>query len=204
MKNVFISLLKQTERQCCLFGLCLILLAAVNPVRSQTPPVANSDFYDIHGSRTFTVTLNDYCPGGPCDLVAVNQTQPSHGQLSSASGAFIYTANAGYTGSDSFTYIACVQANNGVCSSPATVALSINNQSPVATDDWVIVRSHYPTDYYRTTRFFMLLNDYDSDDDPFTSAGAVAQNTPLKGIVDGADFGNMLYRPNIDAGGYDE
>jgi hypothetical protein len=55
-------------------------------------------------------------------LSAVLQTSPAHGALAlSASGAFVYTPNTNFSGTDSFTYL----ASNGKLFTPSTVNLTV-------------------------------------------------------------------------------
>ena len=58
-------------------------------------------------------------------------TKPKNGTVSvtSTSGAFVYTPNAGFTGSDSFTFTA-TDTTNKLTSSPATISLTINPAPP--------------------------------------------------------------------------
>lgn len=78
------------------------------------PPVANNDTYSMPQDTVLNVAAsgilaNDVDPEGHT-LTASIESLPLHGTLTaSADGQFIYTPNAGYTGSDSFTY----KANDG-------------------------------------------------------------------------------------------
>jgi hypothetical protein len=61
---------------------------------------------------------------GPAPLSASLGTAPANGTVVlSADGSLVYTPNAGYAGSDSFTYV--VSDGNGVNSAPATVSVTV-------------------------------------------------------------------------------
>ena len=93
-----------------------------------TPPVANDDVYQT----AFNTPLNVPAPGvlgNDTDangdaLTAALQSNPSNGTLNSFStnGAFSYTPNTGFTGTDSFTYL----ANDGLANSNvASVTITV-------------------------------------------------------------------------------
>ena len=66
-------------------------------------------------------------------LTAAVVTGPAHGTLTlNANGSFTYKPAAGYSGTDSFTYM----ASDGLfTSAPATVTLTVTDQAPVAADN---------------------------------------------------------------------
>lgn len=90
-------------------------------------PVANSDSYSTVANTALTIAAagvlaNDTDPDGNA-LTAALVTPPSNGTLAlNSDGSFTYSPNAGFSGTDQFTY----QANDGtVNSSPATVSLTV-------------------------------------------------------------------------------
>jgi VCBS repeat-containing protein/YD repeat-containing protein len=90
-------------------------------------PVAADDTYETLQGSPLTeeapgVLENDTDPAN-ADLSAVKVSDPAHGTLTlNADGSFTYTPEAGYTGSDSFTY----KANNGAKdSNTATVTINV-------------------------------------------------------------------------------
>jgi VCBS repeat-containing protein len=102
-------------------------------------PIASNDLYAVDQNSTLVVPIgtsllaNDSDPENDALLVASSST-PSHGTLSltTSDGAFIYTPNAGYVGSDSFTYT--ITDGNGH-TSDATASININavNVAPATT-----------------------------------------------------------------------
>ncbi|MBP6015454.1 MAG: FG-GAP repeat protein [Candidatus Promineofilum sp.] len=90
------------------------------------PPVAVDDAYEMNADETLIipapgVLANDVDPLSGV-MTAKIGAQPSHGKVTlSANGAFTYVPNAGYAGTDTFTY----QADNEQLSNVATVSLKI-------------------------------------------------------------------------------
>lgn len=82
------------------------------------------------GSATGDVGANDsYAPGSTFTVV----NQPANGSVMlNADGTFTFIANAGYVGSDSFTYTVCLASpNQSTCASAsASVSVSINPAPP--------------------------------------------------------------------------
>ena len=100
-------------------------VATVSITVGNAPPAAAADAFDATSGVTLSapsVLVNDSDPNGDA-LSAVRGAGPEHGTLSLASdGTFEYTADAGFTGRDAFTYT----ASDGTSSSvPATVALTV-------------------------------------------------------------------------------
>jgi VCBS repeat-containing protein len=92
---------------------------------------ANDDFYSTLEGQTLTISAatgvlaNDVSATGSA-LTAIISTQPTNGSLTlNSDGSFSYTPNAGFIGSDSFTYVA---TDGTYTSGPA--AVTINVQSP--------------------------------------------------------------------------
>jgi len=104
------------------------------------PPVANDDYYTTPEDTTLIVSAvdgvlkNDSDPQGD-PLTAIKKSDPSNGILTAfnADGSFTYVPDAGYCGSDSFTYV----ANDSILESGiATVHITITceNDQPKTTN----------------------------------------------------------------------
>ncbi|MCD6473786.1 MAG: tandem-95 repeat protein, partial [Thermoplasmata archaeon] len=110
----------------------------VNPLNDA--PVANDDNYTTDEDTTLVidapgVLANDNDVDGDA-LTAVLTSNPSHGSLTfNSDGSFVYTPNANYYGTDSFTYKAYDGTNY---SNIATVTITINsvNLPPVVNFSW--------------------------------------------------------------------
>jgi hypothetical protein len=91
------------------------------------PPVANDDVYSTDEDTELNVGApgvldNDSDPEGEA-ITAIKVSDPSHGTLTlNGDGSFIYMPDAGFSGSDSFTY----KANDGdLDSNIATVSITV-------------------------------------------------------------------------------
>ena len=157
------------------------------------PPVAVNDSYTTTQDTPLNVSApgvlgNDSDPDGDL-LNAVLVSGPSHGTLTlNSAGSFLYTPSSGYTGSDSFTYMANDgQANSGV----ATVTISIirPNRPPVAVND------SYSTPQNTVLNVVapgVLANDSDPDGDALT---AVLAGNPAHGVLALNATGSFRYTP---------
>ena len=164
-------------------------------------PVATGDAYTGDQDTILTVAApgvlgNDSdIDGDP--LSAILDTGPGHGVLHlGADGSFDYTPNAGFFGSDSFTY----KANDGQeLSAAATVSITVNrvNNAPVAVDD------SYATDEdtgLSVGGLGVLVNDTDGEDDPLS---AVLVNGPTDGSLTLNPDGSFTYDPDTNFNGTD-
>ena len=100
-----------------------VIIAVVDP---DGPPVAVNDSYTTRTGQSLTVAApgvlaNDVNPQASA-MTAVLAAGPGHGVLAlHADGSFTYTPQAGYQGTDQFTY----RANNGQPSNVATVTITV-------------------------------------------------------------------------------
>lgn len=107
-------------------------------VGSSQPPLAESDNYTMDAGITLEVPApgvlgNDTDPDSET-LIAVSPTNPANGTLTlREDGSFSYLPNAGFSGSDTFTY----RASDGVNLSNTTLVTIVVNQRviPVANND---------------------------------------------------------------------
>lgn len=134
-------------------------------------PVATGDTYSVDQDSTLSVTVENGVLQNDTDadgdpLTASVVTGTTHGTLSlSADGAFTYTPESGYTGTDSFTY----QANDGsALSDAATVSITVNavNHAPVGAADSYSVAPATLLDVSASQG--VLANDQDVDGDTLT------------------------------------
>jgi RHS repeat-associated protein len=131
-----------------------IAVVTINVVNQ--PPVAGDDSYTAHGITNIgPMLVNDSDPDGE-QILYVQVTQPGHGALTGLNQPDMqqYRPNFGYVGPDSFIYKACDQFN--LCSAPATVTISVNDNPPVAEGEFFVARGI-------TTIGPLLANDVDPD-----------------------------------------
>ena len=127
------------------------------------PPSAVNDSYSTNQDTQLTVNaangvLKNDTDANNDTLTAALNANVAHGTLAlNADGSFVYMPNAGYTGSDTFTY----HANDGTANSNvATVTITVNavNHAPVAVNDAFAVNQDTSAN-----SFDVLANDTDSD-----------------------------------------
>jgi VCBS repeat-containing protein len=106
------------------------------------PPTANNDAYSVDEGATLTVDAaggvlaNDTDPEGDA-LTAILDLGPMHGTLDlDPYGSFTYTADPGYTGTDSFTYVASDGVQEG---NIATVTITVNAETGGRVTDGLVV-----------------------------------------------------------------
>ena len=163
-------------------------------------PVAAADSYSTNEDTALTipangVLANDSDPDGN-PLTAVLVTGPANGTLSlNADGAFVYTPNANFNGSDSFVY----RANDGSLNSAdttVTISVAAVNDAPVAAADTYSINE----DTTLAIPANVLVNDSDPEGNLLT---AILVTGPAHGTfflnVDGA----FVYTPNANFNGSD-
>ncbi len=169
-------------------------------------PLAVDDSYAIASDAVLTVDshhgllANDADPENDA-LSAMIVSQPSNGSLSlhaQTDGSFTYRPNAGYSGSDTFTY----KAKDGQLeSNDATVTIDVHsvNQAPVAIDD------SYSVDQNTLLKISpkrLLSNDTDADGNTLKVV-VVADTGPVNGALYLLTDGGFNYIPFTDYVGPD-
>jgi hypothetical protein len=169
--------------------------ATVNlTVSNPSGPVANTDSY----STGYETALNVAAPGvlgndSGTGLTVQTWGSASHGTVSGNSdGSFTYTPNAGYAGSDSFTYTATDPFSQ---TASATINITVNNPAaPVAAGDT------YGTPYQTALNVSapgVLGNDSG------TNITVQTWGTASHGSVSGNSDGSFTYTPDSGYGGPD-
>ena len=164
-------------------GLVTITVTPVND-----PPVANPIATTARASVAKLITLSATDPDDTAFSFAV-VTQPAHGTVAISGSTATYTAAAGFTGVDSFTYT----ANDGeVTSAPATVSLTVTgNTAPVgAADNYSVIEGAILTVPVGTG---VLANDSDQDGDPLT---ATLKTSVTRGSLNLSANGGFTYVHN--------
>jgi Big-like domain-containing protein len=161
--------------------------------RINSAPVAADDSATTPKNTPVTIDVlgNDTDADGDALSVA-NLTTPAHGNVHlNADGTVTYTPNAGFLGTDTFTYT----ANDGTHdSNVATVSVEVRNTPPVGTDDSASTFKNTPV------TINVLANDTDADGDAISvsSLGLPAHGTAALN----AD-GTVTYSPNAGFSGTD-
>ena len=160
---------------------------SIDVVPVNDAPVSVSDAFSLNEDETLTVIAvsgvlsNDSdVDGDPLSVTVVSG--PTSGTLTlDADGAFIYTPDANFFGSDAFTYVASDgQLDSGI----VTVSLTVNpvNDAPVTNEDDFEVRQ---ADTLIVTPAGLLDNDSDIEGDTLASV-----------LVSGPSNGTLLLNPD--------
>jgi hypothetical protein len=174
-------------------GTATVSLTVGNPAA----PIANNDSY----TTAYQTALNVSTPGvltndtGTGTLTTALVTGPTHGALTfNSNGAFVYTPNAGYTGSDSFTYR--TSDTYGQTSGAATVSLTVSlPATPIAVND------SYTTAYQMALNVLapgVLTNDTGTE----TLTTSLVTG-PTYGTLTFNSDGSFVYTPNAGYAGAD-
>lgn len=165
------------------------------------PPSATDDVYSTTEGTDLVVAgsgllSNDSDVEGAA-LIANVVTNPTHGSLTlNGDGTFRYTPDAGYFGTDQFSYVA---NDSSLDSNVATVTITVThtNQVPVAHSDSYSVAE----DTVLSSMFpGVFANDTDLDGDPLTAA---LVSGPAHGTVVFNSDGSFVYTPVLNFNGLD-
>jgi uncharacterized repeat protein (TIGR01451 family) len=158
------------------------------------PPLAVDDTASTNSGEATLISVlsNDSDPDSGDTLTVIDNTDPAHGTVDCSDGTFCtYTADGGYTGTDSFTYT--ISDGHGHTAT-ATVTITVTappNNPPTANDDTAstVVGTPVVID--------VLANDSDPDGDALTVVG---HTDPSHGSVDCSLGSSCTYTP---ASGYE-
>ncbi len=175
-----------------------IVVNSVNDV-----PVANANVYAtdqdvaLNVSTANGVLANDTDADGD-SLTAVLVAEPSGGSVDlDGDGSFVYTPDAGFSGSDSFTY----RADDSMATSNIgriTINVNASNRPPVASNDDFTVGENAVLSV--GDRHSLLVNDTDPDGDTLTAE--LVEQTAEGDVVVNPD-GTFTYTPNVGFSGDD-
>ncbi|MGC8711298.1 MAG: Ig-like domain-containing protein, partial [Leptodesmis sp.] len=164
-------------------------------------PTANNDTLSVNAGSSLNISApgilgNDTDPlGRPLSATVVSTV--TNGTLSLApTGALIYTPNAGFFGSDRFTYVA---TDGTGTSNTATVSIRVN-AIPVATNDSGYTAIVGTPLTVSGGVLGVLGNDTDADN-PTLTANLVSQ--PANGSLSLSPNGSFVYIPNANFQGTD-
>ncbi len=168
----------------------------VTAVNHAPTAAADSTSTDESTAVTIAVRANDIDPDGD-SLEVTGVTQGANGSvvIDSVTGNPIYTPNAGFVGTDHFTYT--IEDGNGGTDT-ATVTVVVNavvppNIAPVANADVIDVAEGGTISSLRGGATSVLANDSDADGDPLT---AVLVFGPVNGTLTLNSNGTFSYVHN--------
>jgi hypothetical protein len=163
--------------------------ATVTITVTRVAPVTVADNYTILQGTTLTgnVLTNDLGTNPRAILI----TRTTNGTLVlNPNGSFTYVPNAGFVGTDRFTYYACDPAMPLLCGNPATVTITVAG-GPVTVAD------SYTTPQGRPFGSNVLTNDLG------TNLRAILLTRPLRGLFLLEPNGSFTYLPNTGFVGTD-
>lgn len=165
-----------------------VTVVAVN----QAPNAADDSLVVAeNNSKSFDPRANDSDSDG--DALAISaKTDGAHGTVFIDGGvSLIYTPEAGYTGSDSFTYtISDGQGHTAI----ASVAVTVTNSAPVAVADAITTTQNVAKSFYP------LVNDTDVDGDTLSVTAATDGSHGAVTISGGV---SLTYTPTTGYNGAD-
>ncbi|WP_170069485.1 Ig-like domain-containing protein [Spirosoma pollinicola] len=173
----------------CATAVVTITVLPTPPVGTTLSPVAVDDalLTNVNTPKTGTVAANDSDPNSPALPLTYTSGQPVHGTVVMASnGTYTYTPTTGYSGPDSFTYLACNTASK--CD-VATVVIDVQapmSAPPVVTPDIANTNMNTPV------AGNVLTNDTDPQGGPLTASVTVQ---PTAGTVTMTPDGAYTYTP---------
>ncbi len=182
-------------------NLSAVVSVTITVVPGDDPPVAVDDSYTMAEDTVLPVSApgvlaNDSDADGDT-LATVLVSNPVHGSLAlQSTGAFLYTPDSNYTGTDSFSY----RASDGRLNSAVamvTILITNVNDAPVARDD------AYTTPAETLLTMLapgVLANDSDVEGDPLTAA---LVSNPWHGTVTLNANGSFAYQPATNFSGLD-
>lgn len=162
-------------------------------------PVARPDnaLTQLDQPVVINVLANDTDPDNDIDPTTVTiVAPPSNGAVvvNPVTGAVTYTPNAGFTGTDTFTYT--VDDLTGLTSNEAVVTVRVN-APPVANNDVAVT----PEDF--SVNINILANDTDSDGTLVPSSVAIVTGPANGTLIVNPTNGVVTYTPNPDYFGAD-
>ncbi|WP_236503623.1 Ig-like domain-containing protein [Tychonema sp. BBK16] len=176
-----------------------IVPATVNINVTNSLPIAQPDNYSISAGKALNITapgvLANDSDADLDTLTAALSANPTKGAIAlNKDGSFTYTPNAGFAGTDTFTYTV---SDGIVNSASATVTVNVNNNPPVAIADSYTTAFNTPLN---VAGLGVLINDTDAENDPLT---AILVAGPTKGAIALNANGSFSYTPNAAFAGTD-
>ena len=171
--------------------------ATVNITVVNIAPVAADDSVSVESGEAADIqVLNNDSDEDGSSLTIISVSQPANGQVTiNNDGTVTYVSNAGYEGSDSFTYTIS-DSDGGESTATVSVTVLSPNNAPVANDDA----------YFTTMNNPVTINPLDNDSDPdgdVLTLVSVNTDGSLGTVIDINADGTITYVPPADWCGLD-
>ncbi len=185
-------------------GLTATQSAQVRVLGTNDAPAAITDVFQVDVGESLTganFLANDVdAEGDPILFDTASVSNPANGTLTvDANGDFSYTPDAGFSGTDSFTY-EIADGNGGSDEGEVKIIVGEPNTAPVAADDQYFTQPGSVLEIEASQG--LLANDTDADGDSLT-----VSTTPVEGPVNGSltlsDDGAFVYTPDAGFSGTD-
>lgn len=168
----------------------------INVLAANRAPTAHDDAATVRQDESVTVAVrgNDTDPDGNA-LTVTDVTQGANGSvvIDLVTGNPVYTPNAGFVGTDHFTYTVS-DGHGGTDSATVTVTVvPLGNQAPVALADSLTVARGGTATVLSGGATSVLANDSDADGDPLT---AILVTGPANGTLTLNANGTFSYTHN--------
>ncbi|MEW8192194.1 MAG: retention module-containing protein, partial [Candidatus Thiodiazotropha sp.] len=163
-------------------------VSIIHVIPVNDPPEADNDMVVTQESTPVNIFVlgNDSDPEGD-NLLVTSNTSPSNGTLiTNSNGSYQYTPNAGFTGTDSFTYTVS-DGNGGFDTATVMITVADINTGPNAISDNASTSENTPI------TIDVLTNDSDPEGDVL-SITSVTQGTNGSVTIDPVT-GNPVYTP---------
>ena len=167
------------------------------PISSNKPPVitADSAVTSMGQPVTINVLINDSDPNNNT-LTIVSVSQPQFGTVTINGQTIIYTPNANFTGTDTFSYVVS-DGQGGTTVGSVTITVNgpggVTNRAPTAANDSAT------TAQGAAVTIDILANDADPDGD---ALNITIDGPPAHGTAT-VNNGKVIYTPNADFAGTD-
>ncbi|HEY3924112.1 MAG TPA: Ig-like domain-containing protein [Acidothermaceae bacterium] len=167
--------------------------AVLTVTTADAPPSANNFSTSVAGGIPTTVDVVAHASDPNSDTLTVTAAGPAtHGTVSIGAGGVVYTPNAAYAGTDTFSYT--VDDGHGGTAT-ATVTVTVGNQAPVANADSAIATGLAGS----PITVDVLANDTDANSDPLT---LISVSVPAHGTA-ALVAGKVVYTPSATYAGPD-
>ncbi|MES2628752.1 MAG: Ig-like domain-containing protein, partial [Bacteroidota bacterium] len=184
------------------FGAFTDATAYITVIPVNDNPIAVADSFSVAEDNVLHIAppgilQNDTDVDGDVLTVTSIGTQPLHGTvILSSDGAFDYTPNTNFFGTDTWTYL-IQDGNGGTATGSVKIVVTPVNDDPITLDDSYTVNED---NVLNVNAPGVLFNDTDPDVEPLT---VVSNTNPANGVLVISPNGKFIYTPAANYNGTD-